>query len=202
MHWGPLKKKKSLVISRRPPPLTFWREISNQGTKVFAKGLTAIIYSLDEHHSRNQALHTAHFSSFIEVELTNEKGVCTYNTHNVMIWHMLTVKYLSQSSNQDGLLWWLSSNLPASAGVSGSIPASKRSPREGNGNRTSILPGKTHGERSLAGHSPLGCKRVAHDLATQNTHQLPIPMFVCVCVCVWWEHKISSLGKFQAVVTK
>ena len=180
MYWGPLKKKKSLGIS---PTQTFWKEISNQGAKVFAKCLTAIIYSMDEHHSRNQALHTPHFSSFIEVELTNEKGVCTYNTHNVMIWHMLTVKYLSQSSNQDGLLWWLSSNLPASAGVSGSIPASKRSPREGNGNRTSILPGKTHGERSLAGHSPLGCKRVAHDLATQNTHQLPIPMFLCVCVC-------------------
>ena len=112
---------------------------------------------------------------------------------------MLTVKYLSQSSNQDGLLWWLSSNLPASAGVSGSIPASKRSPREGNGNRTSILPGKTHGERSLAGHSPLGCKRVAHDLATQNTHQRSIPMFfVCVCAVrtqdfLSWQ--ISSCSK-------
>ena len=44
-----------------------------------------------------------------------------------------------------------------------------------------LLPGKTHGQRSLVGHSPLGCKRVAHDLATQNTHQLPIPMFI-LCV--------------------
>ena len=28
-----------------------------------------------------------------------------------------------------------------------------------------FLPGKSHGQRSLAGYSPWGCKRVGHDLA-------------------------------------
>ena len=38
------------------------------------------------------------------------------------------------------------------------------------------LPGKAHGQRSLAGCSPWGCKRVGHDLATkqwQEFHLLP-----------------------------
>jgi len=28
-----------------------------------------------------------------------------------------------------------------------------------------FLPGKSHGQRSLAGYSPRGCRRVGHDLA-------------------------------------
>ena len=35
---------------------------------------------------------------------------------------------------------------------------------EGNGSHSSILAGKSHGERSLAG----GCKRVRHDLMTKQ----------------------------------
>ena len=35
-----------------------------------------------------------------------------------------------------------------------------------------FLPGKSHGQRSLAGYSPWGRKRVRHDLATkQHQHQ-------------------------------
>ena len=33
---------------------------------------------------------------------------------------------------------------------------------------SSILAGKSHGQRSLAGYSPWGCKRVGHDLATKQ----------------------------------
>ena len=45
----------------------------------------------------------------------------------------------------------------------GSIPGSGRSPGEGNGNPYSIfLPEKHHGQRSLAGYSPWGHKRVRH----------------------------------------
>ena len=40
----------------------------------------------------------------------------------------------------------------------GSIPESGRSPGEGNGNPLSILAWETHGQRSLAGYSPWGCK--------------------------------------------
>ena len=32
-----------------------------------------------------------------------------------------------------------------------------------------FLPGKSHGQRSLVGYSPWGCKRVRHDLATKTT---------------------------------
>ena len=31
-----------------------------------------------------------------------------------------------------------------------------------------FLPGTSHGQRSLAGYSPWGCKRAGHDLATKH----------------------------------
>ena len=34
-----------------------------------------------------------------------------------------------------------------------------------------FLPGKSHGQRSLAGYSPQGLKRVGHDLATNNNNK-------------------------------
>ena len=38
-----------------------------------------------------------------------------------------------------------------------------------------LLPGKSHRQRSLAGYSPWGCKRVGHDFVTKQQwrHQLP-----------------------------
>ena len=52
----------------------------------------------------------------------------------------------------------------ANAGDMGLIPRSGRSPGEGNDNplQDSCL-GKSHGQRSLAGCSPWGRKRVGHD---------------------------------------
>ena len=35
-----------------------------------------------------------------------------------------------------------------------------------------LLPEKSHGQRSLVGYSPWGCKRVGHDLATKQQQQL------------------------------
>ena len=50
-------------------------------------------------------------------------------------------------------------NLPANAGDAGSIPGPGRSPGGGNGNPLQyFLPGKFHGQRSLAGCNPLGSK--------------------------------------------
>ena len=62
-------------------------------------------------------------------------------------------------------------NLPANAGDMGLIPGSGRFPGEGNGNppQYSCL-GESHGQRSLAGYSPWGCKRVEHNLATKQQH--------------------------------
>ena len=42
---------------------------------------------------------------------------------------------------------------------SGSIPGLGRSPGKGNGNPLQYLPGKFHGQRSLAGYSPWGHKK-------------------------------------------
>ena len=55
-------------------------------------------------------------------------------------------------------------NLPASARDTGSILGSGRSLGEGKRQPTPVfLPGKSHGQRSLAGYSPWG-----HDLATKQ----------------------------------
>ena len=44
------------------------------------------------------------------------------------------------------------------AGDGGSIPGSGRSPGEGNGTPSVLLPGKSHRLRSLVGYSPRGRK--------------------------------------------
>ena len=50
-------------------------------------------------------------------------------------------------------------NPPANAGDLGSIPELGRAPGGGNGQPTPVLlPGKSHGQRSLAGCSPRGRK--------------------------------------------
>ena len=55
-------------------------------------------------------------------------------------------------------------NPPANAGNPSSIPGSGRSPGEGNG----FLPGKSHGERGVAGYGSWSHKRVGRDLATKT----------------------------------
>ena len=59
--------------------------------------------------------------------------------------------------------------LPANAGDMGSIPGLGRSPGGGNGKPFS-LPGKSHGQRSLAGYSPWSRKRVGQVLVIKQ-HQ-------------------------------
>ena len=57
----------------------------------------------------------------------------------------------------------------AKGGDSGSVPGLGRSPGEGNGNPLAVfVPGKSHGQRSLAGYRPWGHKRVRHDLAAKQ----------------------------------
>ena len=59
-------------------------------------------------------------------------------------------------------------NSPVKAGDADLTPGLGRSP-EGNGNSTPVfLPGKFHGQRSLVGFSPWGCKNVGHDLVTKE----------------------------------
>ena len=55
-------------------------------------------------------------------------------------------------------------------GDPGLIPGSGRSPVEGNGNPLQhSLPGKSHGQRSLIGYSPWGCKELD---TTEQLHSL------------------------------
>ena len=49
-------------------------------------------------------------------------------------------------------------NTPTNAGDVGSIPRSGKSPGEGKQLTPAFLPGKSHGQRSLAGYTPWGCK--------------------------------------------
>ena len=61
-------------------------------------------------------------------------------------------------------------NPPANAGDTLSIPGSRRFPWRRKWQSTPVfLPGKFHGQNSLAGYSPPGKKRVGHDLATIAT---------------------------------
>ena len=63
-------------------------------------------------------------------------------------------------------------NSPASIGDVGSIPESGRFPWRRKWQPTPVfLPGKSHGQRSLAGYSPWGCKRIRHDLVTKQQQQ-------------------------------
>jgi len=60
-------------------------------------------------------------------------------------------------------------NPPANAGDVGSIPGLGRFPWRRNWQPIPVfLPGKSHGQRSLAGYSPWGRKRARHDLATKQ----------------------------------
>ena len=60
-------------------------------------------------------------------------------------------------------------NLPANAGDVGLIPESEGPPGKANGKSILVfLPGKSHGERNLAGYSsPWGC----YGLATKQQHK-------------------------------
>ena len=59
-------------------------------------------------------------------------------------------------------------NAPANARGVGSIPGLGRSPGGRKWQTIPVfLPGKSHGQRSLVGYSPLGSKRVRRDLGTK-----------------------------------
>jgi len=57
-------------------------------------------------------------------------------------------------------------NPSANWGDVASIPGSRRSPGWGNTDTLTFLPGKSHGQRSLAGYSPCGCKELTEQLST------------------------------------
>ena len=57
----------------------------------------------------------------------------------------------------------------------GLLPELGRSPRRGHGNPTlGFLPGESHGQRSLVGYSPWGCKQLdmTEGLSSRGIHQV------------------------------
>ena len=65
---------------------------------------------------------------------------------------------------------WLSGKeSTCNAGDVGSIPESGRFPGGGHGTPV-FLPGESHGQRSLAGYSPQGCKELDMTEATEHAH--------------------------------
>ena len=44
-----------------------------------------------------------------------------------------------------------------------------------------FLPGKSHGQRSLVGYIPQGCKRVRHDLTTEQQHLINYIIYSTLC---------------------
>ena len=90
-------------------------------------------------------------------------------------------------------------NPPTNAGDLGSIPGSGSSPGEGKWQPTPVfLPGKSHGQRSLPGYSPWGCKRVGHNLVTKPSPS-PYPYYSESQATCWgklyqnWEFSIEVL---------
>ena len=73
-------------------------------------------------------------------------------------------------------------NFPSSAGDTGLIPGWGRSSGEGNGNplQYSCL-GKSHGQRSLAGYSPRGCKGL--DMTERLNNNSIVALQCCVSFC-------------------
>ena len=66
------------------------------------------------------------------------------------------------------------------AGDPGLIPKSGRSPGEGNGYPLVFLPGEFHGQRTLEGYSPWGCKELdmTEQLSIQHTGPSLEPIFI------------------------
>ena len=83
-------------------------------------------------------------------------------------------KLRQQLYKPTGLPWWFSvKELPAKAGDVDSISGLERSPGRGHINPLQFLPGKSHGEKSLAGYSPWGHKDL--DMTEHTGIQAYIP---------------------------
>ena len=100
-----------------------------------------------------------------------------------------------------GLPGWLSGKESAcQAGNAGSIPGSERPLGEGNGKPTPVLlPGKSHGQRSLVGYNQWGHKRVRHNLATTTTTSR---IFIRIKICGTKRGKIVTLASYQKLPGK
>ena len=68
-------------------------------------------------------------------------------------------------------------NPSANAAVAGSIPGSGRSPREGNGNHSSILAWKIPCTEEPGGLQSMGFQKVRYNLVTEQQHKIHVVMY-------------------------
>ena len=69
----------------------------------------------------------------------------------------------------------------------------KRQPTPG------FLPGKSHGQRSLSGHSPWGPKRVRHHLAIKQQQRILVGGFLAR-VSGWWWFGGAALARVRRML--
>ena len=111
-----------------------------------------------------------------------------YIISNIYIWiHILDI-YIQNLDFPGGSVV---KNLPAGAGDTGLIP--KIPWKRARHPSPVFLPGKSHGQRSLVGYSPRGCKRIRHDLATKQEQQSNIHWEIVRRNVTWGT--MGDLGK-------
>ena len=82
-----------------------------------------------------------------------------------------------------------------SAGDPGSIPGLGRSPGEGNGQPTPVsLPGKSHGQKSLVGCSPWGCKESGTTERLTLTYSIYIKILFLFISCLRYSVRSSLIS--------
>ena len=93
-----------------------------------------------------------------------------FHLYNIFLHPFGNIPRFNISKSVAGLLRWLGGKESScQGGDAGSIPGSRRISWRRKWQLTSVfLPGKSPGERSLAGSSPWGHRRVEHDLATKQ----------------------------------
>ena len=97
------------------------------------------------------------------------------------------LRYMAPSVNKfvmeqslRGLSWWLSGKESTwQCRRCEFNPWVRKSPWRKNWQPTPVfLPGKSHGQRYLAGYSPWGCKRIGHGLATKQQSSILLYFYI------------------------
>ena len=100
--------------------------------------------------------------------------------------HLSSYIWIIPYTSWASLVVQMVNNLPANSGDLGLIPGLERSLEKEMATHSSILPGESHGQRSLAGYSPWGHKEsdTTELLSTSTLH-----LNFCLS---WWPHHYSS----------
>ena len=111
------------------------------------------------------------------LENSKDRGAWQATVHGIkeswtLLCNQLLLSFSNRSLHHQGLPWWLS-------GEESTCPCRRwvqslgwKDPWRRKQLPTPVfLPGKSHGQRSLASYSPLYCRRIIHDLATKQQQQ-------------------------------